>query len=165
MIAHLSIPAIDNTPNQPTSLSKKNVTGLLRDELDYKGLTFTDALEMKGVAKFFPAGAAAVQALIAGNDMLCLPEDVPTAITAIKTAIKKKKLKWKNIDEKLVKVLEAKYDLGLSKAQIIDTNNLLADLNAKTNEINRSVARNVVTLLRNDIGFFPKPPAKKTGIH
>jgi len=161
MIAHLSIPAIDNTPNRPTSLSKKNVTDLLRDEMDYKGLTFTDALEMKGVTKFFPAGEAAVQALIAGNDMLCLPDDVPAAINAIKSAIKKKKLKWKDLDKKLVKVLEAKYDLGLTKAQIIDTNNLLADLNAKTNEINRAVARNVVTLLRNDAGFFPKAPAKK----
>src|SRR5678815_973138 len=56
MIAHLSIPAIDNTPNEPTSLSKKNVSGLLRDELDYDGLTFTDALEMKGVSKYFPQG-------------------------------------------------------------------------------------------------------------
>ncbi|HWJ27046.1 MAG TPA: glycoside hydrolase family 3 N-terminal domain-containing protein, partial [Flavisolibacter sp.] len=83
MIAHLSIPAIDNTPNEPTSLSKNNVTGLLRDKLDYEGLTFTDALEMKGVSKYFPAGEAAVQALIAGNDMLCLPEDVPAAIDAI----------------------------------------------------------------------------------
>src|SRR5215212_4500768 len=73
MIAHLSIPAIDNTPNQPTSLSKNNVTDVLRDDLDFEGLTFTDALEMKGVSKYFPAGEAAVQALIAGNDMLCLP--------------------------------------------------------------------------------------------
>ncbi|MFN2439195.1 MAG: glycoside hydrolase family 3 N-terminal domain-containing protein, partial [Chitinophagaceae bacterium] len=161
MIAHLSIPAIDKIPNRPTSLSKKNVTDLLKDEMDFEGLTFTDALEMKGVTKFFPAGEAAVQALIAGNDMLCLPDDVPAAITAIKSAIKKKKLKWKDIDEKLMKVLKAKYDLGLAKEQVIDTNNLLADLNAKTNEINKSVARNVVTLLRNDGGFFPKAPAKK----
>ena len=161
MIAHLSIPAIDNTANRPTSLSKKSVTDLLRDEMDYKGLTFTDALEMKGVTKFFPAGEAAVQALIAGNDMLCLPDDVPAAINAIKSSIKKKKLKWKNIDQKLMKVLEAKYDLGLAKGQTIDTSNLLADLNAKTNEVNKSVARNVVTLLRNDAGFFPKQPAKK----
>ena len=94
MIAHLSIPAIDTTHNQPTSLSKNNVTGLLRDKLDYKGLTFTDALEMKGVSKYFPAGEAAVQALVAGNDMLCLPESVPDAITAVQDAIKKKRLKW-----------------------------------------------------------------------
>src|SRR4029078_7457559 len=116
MIAHLSIPAIDNTPNEPTSLSKNNVTGLLRDELNYDGLTFTDALEMKGVSKSFPAGEAAVQALIAGNDMLCLPEDVPAAIDAIQNAIRKKRLKQKDIDSKVKKVLLAKYQLGLNHA-------------------------------------------------
>src|SRR5690242_4548888 len=74
MIAHLYIPAIDDKLNMTTSLSKNNVTDLLRRELRFTGLTFTDALEMKGVSKYWPGGEAAVQALIAGNDMVCLPE-------------------------------------------------------------------------------------------
>lgn len=155
MIAHLSIPAIDNTVNQPTSLSKKNVTGLLREDLGYEGLTFTDALEMKGVSKYFPAGEAAVQALIAGNDMLCLPEDVGAAIDAIKKAIKKKRLKWKDIDGKVKKVLYAKYRSGLNHAQWIDTTNLLADLNSKTNTVNAQVARNTITVVQNKTGLLP----------
>jgi beta-glucosidase-like glycosyl hydrolase len=73
MIAHLYIPAIDKTANRATSISKNSVTGILREDLGYQGLTFTDALEMKGVAKFFPGGTISVEALIAGNDMLCLP--------------------------------------------------------------------------------------------
>ena len=72
MIAHLSIPAIDSTPHLATSLSKKNVTGLLRDSLHFNGISFTDALEMQGVTKYFPQGDAAVQSLIAGNDMFVL---------------------------------------------------------------------------------------------
>ena len=80
MIAHLYIPAIDTTPNTATSLSKNNVTGLLRDQLHFDGLTFTDALDMKRVAKFFPGGQIAAQSLIAGNDMLCLPSDIPSCI-------------------------------------------------------------------------------------
>src|SRR6476469_6953723 len=68
MVAHLYIPSIDDTKNQATSLSKKNVTDLLRNELGYGGITFTDALEMQGVAKYYPAGEASVQSLIAGND-------------------------------------------------------------------------------------------------
>lgn len=155
MIAHLAIPAIDKTANRPTSLSKNNVTELLRDELDYEGLTFTDALEMKGVSKFFPAGEAAVEAIIAGNDMLCLPEDVPAAISAIKTAVKKKRIKQKDIDEKLRRVLAAKYDLGLNHAQVINTTNLLEDVNAKTEDIKKIVSRNVVTVLRNEGNAFP----------
>src|SRR6476620_4099072 len=112
MIGHLSVPAIDSTANQPTSLSKKTITHLLRDQLNFGGLTFTDALEMKGVTKYYPAGEAAVQALVAGNDMLCLPEDVPAAIEAIQNAIRKKRLKWNAIDGKVKKVLLAKYNLG-----------------------------------------------------
>ncbi|HLO38578.1 MAG TPA: glycoside hydrolase family 3 N-terminal domain-containing protein, partial [Lacibacter sp.] len=155
MIAHLSIPAIDTTTNKPTSLSKNNVTGLLRDKLDYDGLTFTDALEMKGVSKYFPAGEAAVQAVIAGNDMLCLPENVPDAITAIEDAIKKKRLKWKDIDEKVKRVLHAKYELGLNHAQVVDTTNLLADLNEKTDLIKSQVARNIITVVNNDTRLLP----------
>ena len=161
MIAHLAIPAIDNTANRPTSLSKANVTDLLQNEMNYKGLTFTDALEMKGVTKFFPAGEAAVQAIIAGNDMLCLPDDVPAAIAAIKAAVKKKRIKQGSIDEKVRKVLAAKYDLGLSKLQPVDTNNLLADLNVETEELKKSVARNTVTVLKNEAAFFRLPCQKK----
>lgn len=155
MIAHLSIPAIDNTPNLPTSLSKNNITDLLRDELDYEGLTFTDALEMKGVSKYFPAGEAAVQALIAGNDMLCLPEDVPAAIDAIEKAIKNKRLKQKDIDNKVKKVLLAKYHLGLNRPQLVDTANLLADLNTKTDAIRAQVARNTITVMNNTTHLLP----------
>lgn len=157
MIAHLFIPAIDKTANRPTSLSKKAITDLLFDELGFNGLTFTDALEMKGVTKFFPAGEAAVQALIAGNDMLCLPDDVPAAINAVTIAIDKKRLKWQDIDEKLEKVLKAKYRLGLSKLPVVDTENLVEDLNAKTAEVRVMVARNSLTVLSNMDNMFPLP--------
>src|SRR5688572_4088099 len=85
MVAHLSIPAIDATEHVATSISKNNVTGVLRNDLNYQGLIFTDALEMKGVAKYFPGGVISVEALIAGNDMLCLPEDVGKAIDVIRS--------------------------------------------------------------------------------
>lgn len=155
MIAHLYIPSIDSTPNQATSLSKNNVTGLLRHRLGYKGLTFTDALEMKGVTKYFPAGEAAVQALIAGNDFILLPENVPAAIDAIQTAIKQKRLKSHDIDDRVKKVLQAKYQLGLDTTQYVDTTNLTADLNAKTDSIRRAVARHTITVIRNDHHLLP----------
>src|SRR5438552_1913120 len=97
MVAHLYIPAIDNRPNRATSISKNNVTGLLRNELGYQGLTFTDALNMQGVAKYFPGGEIAVESVIAGNDMLCLPADVPGSIQSIKDAITNNKLTWDDI--------------------------------------------------------------------
>jgi beta-glucosidase-like glycosyl hydrolase/CubicO group peptidase (beta-lactamase class C family) len=149
MIAHLYIPAIDTTANRATSLSKNNVTSLLRFGLGFHGLTFTDALEMKGITKYFPGGEAAVEALIAGNDMLCLPESVPDAITATKKAIGEKRLSWADIDFKLKKVLYAKYQLGLHEWKPIDTTNLVNDLNAKTDNIRFRVAKNTITVLKN----------------
>lgn len=161
MVAHLYIPAIDKTPNRSTSLSKKAVNDLLKEKYNFKGLVFTDALEMKGITKFFPAGEAAVQALLAGNDMLCLPDDVPAAINAIENAIKKDRLKWDDIDKKLKKVLQAKYRLGLSQTQFIDTTDLLADLNKNTDDIRAQAARNSLTVLRNEDDFFPLPRRRK----
>jgi len=158
MVAHLSIPAIDNTPNRPTSISYNNVTTLLRNELGFTGLTFTDALEMKGVAKFFPDGEASAQSLIAGNDMLCLPGDIPGAIDKITEAIKKKKLSWDDIDLHVKKVLLAKYQYGLANNKPVDTYHLTADLNEKIPAVKRMVAENALTLLRNDEPYiFPLP--------
>lgn len=162
MIAHLSIPAIDNTANKPTSISKKNVTDLLRKEMKYQGLTFTDALEMKGVAKYYPDGESSLEALIAGNDMLCLPGDIPGSIEKILKAIKKRKLSWKAIDAHVKKVLHAKYQYGLANWQPVETKNLTADLNSKVGEMRRLIAEKALTLLRNDdYAIYPLNKGKR----
>lgn len=148
MIAHLSIPAIDTTSNLPTSLSPKAITGLLRGELGYQGISTTDALEMQGVAKFFPKGDASVMSLIAGNDMLCLPGDIPGSIAKVRQAIKEGKLSWDDINARVKKVLLAKYHLGLNKITPVDVNNITADLNVHTNRLRQLLAANALTLLR-----------------
>lgn len=161
MVAHLYIPAIDNTPNTATSISKNNVTGLLRNELGYQGLTFTDALNMQGVAKYFPGGEIAVQSLIAGNDMLCLPADVPLTLQKVKEAINNKKLSWDDIYEKCKKVLAAKYMYGLGRIIPVNTNHLTEDLNSKVNDMKRLVAENAITVLnKKDDQFFPLQKSK-----
>ncbi len=155
MIAHLFIPAIDNTANRATSISKNNVTELMRNQLGYQGLTFTDALEMQGVKKFFPNGAASVESLIAGNDMLCLPGDVPLAIAKIQAAIKNKKLSWADIEMHCKKVLVSKYQYGLANLQPINTANLTSDLNSQVSVMRKLIAENALTVLRKtDDAFF-----------
>ncbi|HVX51645.1 MAG TPA: glycoside hydrolase family 3 N-terminal domain-containing protein, partial [Chitinophagaceae bacterium] len=148
MIAHLSIPAIDTTTHLPTSLSKNNVTALLRDSLGFKGISFTDALEMQGVAKYYPKSDGALQSLIAGNDMLCLPGDVEGSINRINNAIKKGILNEDDINARVKKVLLAKYHLGLNHLQPVNTANLTADLNAEAPVLRKAVAENALTLLR-----------------
>ena len=159
MIAHLSIPAIDNTPNKPTSISYKNVTELMRNKMGYQGLTFTDALEMQGVKKFYPDGEASVESIIAGNDMLCLPGDVPMSIIKIKEAIKKKKLSWADIETHCRKVLAAKYQYGMANLQPVNLTNITADINSNVNAMKKVIAENALTLLnKTDDVFFPLKP-------
>lgn len=156
MIAHLYVPAIDKRPNRATSLSYEAVTKLLRKQLHFRGISFTDALEMKGVSKYFPDGDAAVESLIAGNDMLSLPGDVGQTIARIKKALKQKKLRWKDIDARVRSVLYAKYQYGLANWQPVNTARLVPELNAGVEEMRREVARNALTLLRNDdSAIFP----------
>lgn len=165
MIAHLYIPSIDNTANRATSLSKSNVTDLLRNDLGYQGLSFTDALEMQGVKKFFPDGAASVESIIAGNDMLCLPGDVPLAIAKIKEAIAAGKISWADIEMHCRKVLNAKYVYGLSNLKPINTDNLTADLNKDVSSMRKLIAENALTVLKKtDAVFFPLP-AKKDSVN
>lgn len=169
MMAHLSVPSIDAAKNRATSISKNAVTDLLRNEMHYNGLTFTDALEMKGVAKYFPQGTIAVEAILAGNDMLCLPASVKESIEVIKKAIADKKFTWDDIYAKTKKVLAAKYDLGLHEWKPIDTTNLLNDLNKNTDAICKEVAQKVITVLakasltasRDDYATLPLQKGKK----
>ena len=165
MIAHLFIPAIDSTPNRPTSLSYNNITNLMKKELGYQGLTFTDALEMQGVKKFFAGGDASVESLIAGNDMLCLPGNVPVSIQKIKQAIKDKRLSWDDVNTKVKRVLQAKYQYVLPNSQTINTANITNDLNANTPSLRRLVAEHAITLVRNDDpAVFPLPVSQNNKI-
>ena len=90
MVAHMSVPALDDTPHLPTTLSKPVVTDLLQDSLGFEGLIFTDALDMRGVTKYFPVGEADVRALNAGNDMLLFRANIPSGIFTIKKALRKR---------------------------------------------------------------------------
>jgi beta-N-acetylhexosaminidase len=165
MIAHLSIPAIEKEVNRPSSLSTANINTLMRKELGYQGLTFTDALEMQGVKKFYPNGAASVESIVAGNDMLCLPENVPSAIKKIKAAIKNKILTWDDIALHCKKILVAKYEYGLNNVQPINIENLTTDLNKGIAEMRRLVAENAVTLVaKSNEEFFPLKETKPGSI-
>ena len=157
MMGHLWVPAIDKTPNRATSLSYENVTRLLRKKLKYQGLSFTDALEMKGATKYFPEGDAPVQSLIAGNDMLCLPEDISLTIQKINEAINKKKIKWKDLNPRIKKVLYAKYNYGLANWKPVDTSHLVEDLNEDVNDMYKQISEKAITLLRNAEDNPPYP--------
>jgi beta-N-acetylhexosaminidase len=129
MAAHLFIPKIDSTKNTATSLSAKSTTQLLKEKMGFSGLVFSDALNMKGVSKFFTPGEVELKAFKAGNDVLLFAEDVPKSIMLMKNALKKKQITQEQIDKAVKKILSAKYDYGLTHPQFVKTENLYEDLN------------------------------------
>ena len=156
MIAHLSIPSLDSTANLPSTLSKPIVTDLLRHQLGFSGLVYSDAMNMKGVTKFFPSGTADARGLEAGMDVLEFTEDVPKAIDEIKKAIANGKLSQAEIDFRCRKVLEAKAWAGLDRFRPIRTEHLYEDLNPKAAELtNRLMTEKALTILQNNQDLLP----------
>jgi beta-glucosidase-like glycosyl hydrolase/CubicO group peptidase (beta-lactamase class C family) len=156
MVAHLSIPSLDTTHNQASTLTKKIVTGLLKDTMGFKGLVFTDALNMKGVSKFYKPGEVDVKALIAGNDVLLFAEDVPTAMAEIKKAIERGEISQEEIDQRCRKVLMAKKWTGLDKYKPIRLKNIHKELNTLEAELlNRKLTEASLTLLQNNDSILP----------
>ncbi|WP_430438152.1 glycoside hydrolase family 3 N-terminal domain-containing protein [Pontibacter chitinilyticus] len=156
MVAHMNIPVLDNTPNLASTLSKPIVTDLLKHELGFDGLVFTDALNMQGVAKFYPPGIVDVKALLAGNDVLLNTMDVKKTIEEIQNAIKNKEITQEEVDARCRKVLAAKQWMGLDKWQPVETAHLIQDLNNPHAEyLNRKLVEESLTLLRNKNNILP----------
>lgn len=150
MIAHLSIPALDTTRNLPTTLSPRVATDLLRGELGFQGLVFTDAMEMQGVTKYFPGGEAQVRALLAGNDLLETFTDVPGTVEAIKNAICEGRISMDDVNAKVRRILTAKAWVGLDRYQPTDLRNLTEDLNPRNAELlARTLTEEALTLVQN----------------
>jgi len=156
MIAHLNIPALDATPNQPSTLSKPIVTDLLRTKMGFDGLVFTDALNMKGVTKYYAPGETEVKAFMAGNDVLLFPTDVAKAIVAMRSAISTGKISEERLNQSVRRVLKAKAKLGLKKFTSLKTENLVADLNLISYDLlNRKLAEEAITVAENNKSIIP----------
>lgn len=156
MVAHLNVPALDNTENLPTSLSEKVVSEIIRQQLKYEGLVFTDALEMKGVTKFFKPGMAEVKAFIAGNDILLLPEDVGKAVQALRLAVQDGRITSGRLEESVKRILRVKYRLGLDQQPDIQLNDLEQELNsAEAHQLRRQLFERSLILLRDKQSLLP----------
>ncbi len=156
MVAHLGIPAFDNIPNKASSLSQPIVTGILKGEMGFEGLVFTDALNMKGVTQYYRPGEVDVLALKAGNDILLLSEDVPEAVTRIQRAIKSGQLDQDEINQRVRKVLRAKYWVGLHDYKPVVLDNLVSDLNRpEAMAIRFKLYQEAVTLVKDQNEIIP----------
>ena len=156
MVTHLHVPAYDATPQRATTLSKKVVTDLLKNQLGFQGLVFTDALNMKGVSAHHQPGEVDLLALQAGNDVLVFPEDVPKAIALIRQAIQQKKLDGRTVNEKVKRLLRLKYQMQLPAWQPIETKNLEAQLHTpQAHLLKQQLFEQAITVVANEEQLIP----------
>jgi len=162
MTGHIAVPAL--APQEiPATLSPAILTGLLRNELGFKGLVITDALGMGAIVNGFGAGDAAVRALEAGADTLLMPADPDAAIRAVVAAVQSGRLTRPRIQQSVVKLLAAKERLGLDRKRAVDVESI-GDVidDPAVNEKAQEIADRAVTLVRNDGSMLPLAAPDRT---
>ena len=156
MVAHLSVPELEPNAALPSSLSKNIVTDLLKEKMGFKGLIFTDALNMKGAANFSSSAEINLEVIKAGNDILLMPEDIPNSFIKLKQAVADSIISIQRLDESVKKILKAKYWAGLKNRKPIELTNLQEDLNGQDAEVlHYKLVENSTTLLKNELDLFP----------
>lgn len=165
MIAHMNIPALDATPNMPSTLSKPIVTDILKNEIGFKGIIISDAMGMKGVVKHFKDGEADVMGVIAGNDILELSEDSKRAVKKVKQAVRDQRISMDQIDASVKKILTAKYWAGLNVKQTIVENNVVNEVNRQESlTLLQQLADASITLLKGKSQISQLDATKRTVI-
>jgi beta-N-acetylhexosaminidase len=161
MPGHLAVPAFEPDASVPATTSRNILTGLLRDELKYKGLVVTDAMDMGGVTSRYPPGEAAVRAVEAGADVLLMPPVPDAAMAGLERAVRSGRMTEKRVDESVRRILQAKSRLGLDR-------NRLADIEHLDEKFGRpefaaqaqNIADRGVTLLRDTAHLVPLDATK-----
>ena len=156
MVAHLYVPSLENEKGIPASVSKKIVTGLLKEKLGYKGLIITDALNMGAVANKFKAGELDAMAFKAGNDLMLFSQDVATGKKLIQKAIDNGEIQQNRVEESVKKILLTKYYLGLNQYNNINPENVNEDLNnASHSVLVQKMYANALTLIKDEKKLLP----------
>jgi len=165
MTAHLNLPSLDTTTGLSSTLSPVIIKGLLKTELGFRGLVITDAMNMKGVTKYFKAGEADAKALEAGNDVVEFVTDVEAAITETRSYISSGKITKEDIALKCRKILALKYWSGLNKVPTFITENIDQQLSPMTTiALIRDLYANALTILNNEENILPVCNLQKINI-
>ena len=148
MVGHLAVPKLTGTM-EPASLSRAIVTSLLRDELGFKGLVVTDALNMKALQNGQTAGDIAIRAVHAGNDILLYPEEPELIFEALCAAVERGDILESRIDHSVRRILQMKHWLGLDRQKLVDLSRLKELVGTTENErVAKKIAAESLTLLR-----------------
>ena len=156
MVAHLNIPSLEPRPNYPSSASYDIVTNLLQKQLGFEGLIFTDGLAMKGASNFKPPGELEIAVILAGNDILLCPENVPVAFQKLEVACTDGTITEERLAHSVKKILHYKFKAGLHQYKPVDMANIYNDLNPSQNDaLHYKLYENAITVLKNEEEILP----------
>jgi beta-N-acetylhexosaminidase len=158
MVAHVTAPALDPEPNRVATTSKAVVTGLLKEDMGFKGVVVTDALDMAGLTRLYgkDVGRAAVESFKAGNDMLIIPPNLDASYRSVLQAVHNGEISHERLDHSVRKILELKASLGLNKARLADLSQLSNEM-AKPENLaeGQRIADEAITLVRDNGKVMP----------
>ena len=158
MVAHVTAPALDPEPNRVATTSKAIVTGLLKEDMGFKGTVVTDALDMAGLTRLYAKdiGRAAVESFKAGNDVLIIPADLDASYRSVLKAVRSGEISPPQLDQSVRKILELKASLGLNKARLVDPVQLSSQIAKPENlAVGQRIADEAITLIRDDDKVIP----------
>ena len=153
MVAHVTVPALDADPNRVATTSKAVVSGLLKEQMGFKGIVVTDALDMAGLTRMYAndVGRAAVESFKAGNDLLIIPADLDSSYRDMVQAVKSGEITRERLDESVRKILELKASLGLHKKRLVDIDRLSQVVGAPESlAVGQRIADEAITLVRDN---------------
>jgi beta-N-acetylhexosaminidase len=158
MVAHVTVPSLDPEPNHVATTSPPIIRGLLKDQLGFKGIVVTDALDMAGLTRLYSSniGQTAVDAFKAGNDLLLIPADLDASYHAVLHAVKSGEIATAQLDAAVVKILKAKASLGLQKARLVNLQALEEVVGKPENlALSQEISDAAVTLVRDNGKLLP----------
>ena len=164
MVAHIQLPALDPTPATPATFSAPIIDGLLRRDLAFGGLVYTDSMSMDAVVKLLPPGEAAVRAILAGADQVLHSPDPIAAFSGLKDAVSAGRISQVRLDESVERILRAKAAVGLDKSRSVDLDSLPARVGGRAHEaIAALAATRSITLIKDDRHEVPLGIPGRTG--
>lgn len=150
MVAHLNVPSLEIKEDLPSSLSEQIISGILKEEMGFNGLVFTDALNMKGVADHGKNGDVELAAFLAGNDILLMPTEVAKAKEKLLKAYEKGRITEERLANSVKKILQAKYKVGLNQYKPVQIDGLYDDLNdLQSDLVYEEAIENAITVVKN----------------
>jgi beta-N-acetylhexosaminidase len=158
MVAHVTVPALDSDPNHVATISPAIVSDLLEKQLGFKGLIVTDALDMAGLTHLFAnnIGRAAVEAFLAGNDLLIIPADLGASYDSMLKAVRSGEISPQRLDRSVLKILKIKGSLGLNKSRTVDLDDVAKVVGKPENiAFGQQVAESAITLVRDSGKVLP----------